>query len=154
MRRDDRFRTAIHEAAHIITAHEFGAPIYSVQIGRRRGLATIAGMRGIDANWHHCGDYRAGDPRFIINAELMICLAGPVGQKIHDGSAHGCEGDARMIDDLRQRFDISDARIERLKRRTWRMLLDRWGTVIRLAARLMDAGSLDRAEIAAILGDP
>jgi CheY-like chemotaxis protein len=45
----------------------------------------------------------------------------------------------------------NDARVKRLERRTRWILLDNWGTVIKLAARLLDSGSLDRAEIAAIL---
>jgi hypothetical protein len=152
MRDDQHWRTAIHEAAHCVAAHELGVPVYGAQIGRRRGLATIAGMRGIDANWHRCGDYRAGDPHFIVNTELQICLAGPAGQKIHgDSSAWGCEGDQRMIDELRRRYDISDVRIESLERRTRKLLLRRWGDVIRLASRLLDAGSLERDEIEAIL---
>jgi hypothetical protein len=150
-KRDDQWRTAIHEAAHIIAAHELGLPVYSAQIGRRRGFASIAGLRGIDANWHHCGDYRAGDTRIIINAELQICLAGPIGQAIHDGSEHGCEGDEQMIDQVRQRFGVTDARMKRLKRRTRSLLLDHWGDVIRLAAALLDAGALERGEIVALL---
>jgi hypothetical protein len=53
--------------------------------------------------------------------------------------------------ELRRRFDVSDARIKRLERRTRRLLLSHWGDVIRLAARLLDAGSLARAEIAEIM---
>jgi hypothetical protein len=63
-----------------IVAHELGVPIYAVRIGLRRGLATIAGMRGIAATWHRCGDYRAGNHRWVVNAHLQICLSGPIGQ--------------------------------------------------------------------------
>jgi len=148
--RDRRWCTAIHEASHCIVAHELGVPIYSARIGRR-GLAEIAGLRGIDATWHHHGDYRAGDPRAVVSAELMICLGGPVGQAIHDGSEHGNDGDAQMIDELRRQFDVTDARMKRLERRTKSLLLSHWGDVIRLAAALLDAGSLEGGEIEAIL---
>jgi hypothetical protein len=151
MRDDQHFCTAIHEAAHCIVAHELGAPVLGAHVGIHRGYARIEGLRGIDAAWRRCGDYRAGDTRAAAWAKIQICLAGPVGQAIHNGSAHGNDGDALMIEELRQRFDISDERIKRLRKRTWRLLLDNWGSVIRLAARLEDAGTLDRDEIEAIL---
>ena len=53
--------------------------------------------------------------------------------------------------ELRRQFEVSDERIKRLERRTRRLLLSHWADVIRLAARLLDAGSLSRADIAAIL---
>jgi hypothetical protein len=144
MRRDDRFRTAIHESAHCVVAKELDVPIFNVMIDHRnRGLAAIASVDQM------CATH--GYVRTAVNFELMICLGGPLAQKIHDGSAHDNEGDWQMIDDLRRRFDVSDARMERLKRRTRSLLLDHWGDVIRLAAGLLDAGSLDRAEIDAIL---
>jgi hypothetical protein len=54
--------------------------------------------------------------------------------------------------ELRRKFDVSATRVERLERRTRKLLLNHWGAVIRLAVRLLDAGSLSRAELAAILG--
>jgi hypothetical protein len=56
-----------------------------------------------------------------------------------------------MIDQVRQRFVVTDARMKRLERRTRSLLLQNWGDVIRLASALLDAGSLERDEIVAIL---
>jgi hypothetical protein len=53
--------------------------------------------------------------------------------------------------ELRRRFDVSDTRLERLERRTRKLLLGHWGDVIKLAGRLIDAGSLAHGDIVAIL---
>ena len=151
MKDDQRWCTAIHEAAHCIAAHALGATVYGARIGCRRGHATIAGLRGIHATWLRNNDYRRGDARAAAMVKIQVCLAGPIGQSIHDGSAHGCEGDRAMIDDLRRRFDVSDERIRRLERRTERLLLRRWGDVTKLASHLIDARSLSQAAITAIL---
>lgn len=56
--------------------------------------------------------------------KLMISCAGPIGEWLHDGNEYAGLGDGRMIDALRRRFGVSDARMKRMERRTQRLLLD------------------------------
>jgi hypothetical protein len=149
-RDDQHWCTALHEAAHCVVAHEFGAPIFNVT-NDAAPAALIGGVKDILFAWQRSGDYRKGDTRRAADAKICICLAGPIGQRIHGSEDDGGVGDRIMIDEFSRRFDVSDARIARLERKTRKILLARWAAVIKLAAALMDAGALSRGEIATIL---
>ena len=109
-------------------------------------------MEQIYDRWLRDGDYRGGDMRAAANAKLMICLAEDLGELIHtDVKPDDNIGDARMIAALRRQFKISDARMQRLERRTRRVLLDHFEEVIYLAAVLKEHGHLSGENIDLLL---
>jgi len=148
-KRDDEFRTAIHEAAHIITARELNVPVLAAHVGIRRGWTKFS---TVDAAWEHSGDYRSGDTRAIAGAEIMITMAGGIGEELHGESGRVNEGDEMLIGSLRREFSVPDIRMKKLERRTRSLLLANWGNVIRIAGALLDRGTLMRSEIETILG--
>jgi hypothetical protein len=88
-----------------------------VRAGRHgRGFARITTVNEIAATWQANDDYRQGDLRAAVEAKL---------QK-NENAAHG---DQKMIDAIRQQFDVSNARVAQLERRTRRLLLRHWGRV-------------------------
>jgi hypothetical protein len=153
MTNDLRWRTAVHESSHIIVARQLSMPVEGVRIGRHgHSVAAIASVEQIYDRWLRDGDYRGGDMRAATSAKLMICLAGDLGELIHtDVKPDDNNGDARMIATLRRQFNISDARMQRLERRTKRLLLDHFEEVIYIAAWLKQYDHLSGENIDLLL---
>ncbi len=148
--------TAHHEAGHAVAAFHVGVKTRAILLfardgspGRHSIRSYLAGMRpGLGSS-----------PRSQRRAEkvALLCLAGPAAQRrFNPKGAHSypMETDRRQAIDLLSRFAESDEELRAYRRlieaRARRMIArpEIWRSVERLAARLLEKGSMTAAEVA------
>ena len=151
---------AHHEAGHVVAAHRAGRDIRQVQIsaeafedgsfGKTQHLNPIFGQELDD-----------GDPRLTEygDAELIIALAGPEAESRLDPKRTIAPSDQAEVDRiLGATINLSQAEKEkylRWARRVARQIVeDDWPAIQRVAAALLEHGSLSGDEVAQLTPRP
>ena len=157
---DERTATAIHEAAHAVIARRLGLVAGGATIERDKdsaGHVEIADPHSIAWQWEQRGHYR--DLRLAFRGRIIAYMAGAEAVRVLLGVEVDGDGDDRLQIEMMAQSRYSDLpgdlweRAEQRMRRQTRRLVRRHRLAIeRVAAALVERGTVQPEEIDDLAG--
>jgi hypothetical protein len=140
---------AHHEAGHAVTAYICRRKLRSITIeGEGGGMVRCQGLNR-SARWR----FFPRKWRALVREEIYICLAGPIAEQRLSGTVdpEAWGVDLRMAEDWRQELEAGACPLE-LTASTRELVDENWAAVSRVAASLIEKGSLSGIEVEAMCG--
>jgi hypothetical protein len=138
---------AFHESGHGVVAFHHGRAIRRITVGGDGNGGVICAELSRAARWR----FSRRDWRTHVEAEIMICLSGPIAEQKFSGT---CDLKESEVDFRMARAWLKDldhpASLRQLEAITRKLIDENWGAVSRVAARLIRHGLMSGKEVEAI----